>query len=219
MRKPKQLEFKKVDGWGGKRRGAGRPNQSGTVHHMKREDVDFKKPLHITLRLQDGLRNLRVPPILEQFKICAVKAKEHGLRVIHFSIQGNHLHLLVECRNNRELSRGMKSLGCRLGKAIRKYSGGRGPVFKGRFHLHVLKNPTEVKRGLAYVLLNQSKHEKFIPYDDRYSSAAHFYEWRMLLGREIGPILKNWRQRPKTLPDYLSPATSWLAREGWKRAA
>jgi len=219
MRKPKQLEFKKVKGWGGKRRNAGRPNKTGTVHHMKREEVNFKRPLHITLKLKSGLKNLRVPPLLEQFKISAEKAKQQGLRLIHFSIQTNHLHLLVECRDNETLSRGMKSLGCKLGKAIRKYCGGSGPVFKGRFHLQVIKNPTQARNSLAYVLLNEAKHKKFIPYKDAYSSAGHFHEWRRLLGRNTGPILQYGRQVKRSLPGHLSAPHSWLAREGWKRAA
>jgi len=218
MRKPEQLTFKKVNGWGGKRRGAGRPNESGTVNHMGREEVNFKKPLHLTLRLKDEVRiNLRSSEMLECFKECAEKAKTAGLRVIHFSVQSNHIHILAECRDNPTLSKGMKSLGCRLGKAIRQRCGGRGSVFKGRFHLHVLKTPREAKNGLGYVLLNQSKHQGLIPYNDRYSSAGYFYEWKKLLGRKVGPILSDWRKRDRPLPSYLSAPKSWLAREGWMK--
>ena len=156
--------------------------------------------------------------MLERFEGSLVKAKTIGLRVIHFSLQSNHIHMIVECRDNSTLAKGMKSLGCSLGKVIRRYCGGSGPVFKGRFHLHVLKSPREMKNGLAYVLLNQSKHEGLIPYRDRFSSARYFYEWKKLLGRRIGPLLSDRRRREKSLPSYLSSPRSWLARGGWMKA-
>jgi REP element-mobilizing transposase RayT len=218
MPKQKQIQFKKVGGWGGKRKGAGRPNLSGTVNHMSREKVDFKKPLHITLKLNGRIKKtLRGPMMLSRLKECLKKAKAIGLRVIHFSVQMNHIHILAECRDNEVLDRGMKSLGCSLGKAIRKSCGENGPVFNGRFHLHVLKSPREMKNGLGYVLLNHSKHDGLIPYSDRFSSAAYFNEWKELLGRNIGPLLMDRRRREAILPPYLSPPKSWLAREGWRK--
>ncbi len=216
MRKPKQLEFKKVKGWGGQRKGAGRKNQSSRVNHMERAKVNFKKPLMITMKLKDGLRGLRNKSMLEKFTECAAGVKPFGLHVLHFSIETNHLHILVEARDNESLANGMRSLGCRLGKAIRKMLGGRGGVFNGRYHLRLLATPTEVKRGLAYVLLNQAKHAKLIPHVDDYSSARHFKDWRALLARKIGPILGDWKG--VALPAYLSHPRSWLAQQGWRRA-
>ncbi len=214
----KQLEMKGVGGWGGKRKGSGRKNRTGTVNHMKRDQVGFKKPLHITLKLQDGLSNLRCDLMFENLKRCLKSAKSLGLRVIHFSLESNHLHLFVECRDNKTLSRAMKGLGASLGKAIRKFSGGVGSVFKGRFHLHVLKTPTEVRNGMAYVLLNRAKHWKSIAFVDPYSSGAYFTDWKKLLGSRVGPILSARRGITKALPDYLTEAKSWLAREGWRKA-
>lgn len=215
-REPKQLEFKKTGGWGGKRRGAGRPNRSGTPNHMARQKVDFKKPLHVTLKLKEGIHiTLRTSDMLVAFQQSAEKARKHQLHVIHFSLESNHLHLIVECANNKALADGMKSLAGSFGRAIRKCCGGRGAVFKGRFHLQVFKSPTQMKNGLAYVLLNQSKHEKLIPYNDRYSSAEYFGEWKKLLGREIGPLLPH-KPKFRKLPAYLSTPQSWLAREGWR---
>ncbi len=219
MTKHKQLKMKGVSGWGGKRKGSGRKSQSGMVNHMKREKIDFKKPLHMTLKLRDGLPSLRCDLMFGNLKRCLKKAKDRGLRVIHFSLESNHLHLLIECRDNKTLSLGMKSLGASLGKAIRKFAGGKGAVFKGRYHLHILKTPTEARNGMAYVLLNRAKHWKSIAFVDRYSSGAYFTDWRKLLGRDIGPILSARRGLRKAPPDYLSEAQSWLAREGWRKAS
>lgn len=216
MKKPKQLEFKKIRGWGGRRNGAGRKNLSGTVAHAAREKVDFRKPLHITIRLAEGLSGLRTKHMHEQFTVALLNAKAKGLRVLHYSIEGNHVHLLVECADNKALASGMNSFGTSFAKAVRKERGGKGKVFAGRYHLGVQKNPAQMKNTLAYVLLNQAKHENLIPYNDRFSSSQHFNEWKALLGRNIGPILEDWRPNKNPLPDHLSTPKSWLASKGWK---
>jgi hypothetical protein len=71
---------------------------------------------------------------------------------------------------------------------------------------------------MAYVLLNQSNHEKEAPKIDFYSSAMHFFEWKALVGRKWSTNFAAMYLKPKPLPDYLSPPNSWLAKEGWKRA-
>jgi hypothetical protein len=92
----KQLEFEKVGGWGGKRRGAGRPNASGLVSHGKRERVNFKKPLHITMRLENGVANLRTRKSMWDFRRAIEAAKRFGFHVIHYSILNNHIHMIVK---------------------------------------------------------------------------------------------------------------------------
>lgn len=210
-----QASFEGVGGWGGKRRRAGRKNQTGLVNHMKRESVDFKKPLHITMRLAVAKLNLRCGLVLVEFERCAKRARIFGLRVLHFSLQGDHLHLMVEAAVNSALAAGMRSLGASLGKALRKILGGRGAVFAGRYHLHVLKTPTEVRRALAYVLQNRAKHSRLIEHVDRYSSAPYFSKWVELYGSRLSPLLIGRRAAP--LPGFLSSPVSWLARSGWMR--
>lgn len=211
------MAFKGLTGWGGKRRGAGRKNRSGEVSHGRRDKVDFRKPLHLTLKLRDKRWNLRCGEISSAFKTSAKEAKKFGLKILHFSLLKDHLHILVEARDNSQLARGMRSFGARLGKAIRKIIGGRGPVFKGRYHLQVITNPTQMRNALAYVLQNFSKHVRLMKHVDAFSSAAYFGRWRKLFGRDTGPIL-NGLSRPPPLPDYLCEPNSWLAREGWLRA-
>ena len=40
------------------------------------------------------------------------------MRIIEFSVQGNHLHLIVEAENSDALSRGMQGLAIRIAKAL-----------------------------------------------------------------------------------------------------
>lgn len=211
----KQLEFKKVRGWGGKRRGAGRPNKTGHPGHLKREPVDFKKPLHITLRYKGGTHGLRTKQVLKQFTAAARQAANFGLHVVHFSILSNHIHFIAEAKDNTALSKGMKSLNARLGKFLVRARISKG--LTGRYHMHVLKTPTEMKRALKYVLLNFAKHSQLIEHIDRFSSGLAFKNWRELVGRSYNPLLEPRIRGPAE--DYNLPQPrSWLCRVGWMKA-
>ncbi|MGZ3722772.1 MAG: transposase, partial [Bdellovibrionales bacterium] len=145
--------------------------------------------------------------------------KVFGIYVIHFSLQSNHIHMIIEAKSGANLAAGMKSLSGRLGKAIRKVTGGVGAVFKGRFHMHILKSPTEMKRALEYVLLNTAKHWKFVDHVDDFSSGRAFKEWRKLLGRRFRGLIEDQLENSQLKHEELSPPRSWLCREGWMRAA
>jgi REP element-mobilizing transposase RayT len=218
----RQLEFKGTKGWGGRRRGAGRPNRSRTVNHMKRAKIDEKKPAHITLHLKEKLTTLRRKDLLKAFARSANGANAYGLHVLHFSLQRNHFHMIIEVKNNGALADGMRSLAGRFGKAVRAVEGRTGAVFAGRYHLHVLRTPREMKNALSYVLLNRARHTDLIDHLDPYSSARHFADWRALLGKRISGLLREELESAANCerPDLgLSPPGSWLASRGWIRAA
>jgi putative transposase len=228
-KKETQLKFQKTSGWGGKRKGTGRKNLSGTVNHMTRPEINLKTPLHINLKLIKGLPNLRKNALHAELKKSIKKSKEQGLYILHYSIQDDHIHLFAEAKSNSALAAGMRSLAGRFAKIIRQYaynasnSKRQGSVFKGRYYLHVLKTPREVKNALEYVLLNLSKHQKFIEYLDHFSSAPHFEEWKLLLGPRYKALVKfaaeTFRvQNGREAEDVLSLPQSWLARVGWQRA-
>ena len=218
MRK-QQLEFEKVNGWGGKRRSAGRPNTSQRLGHGPRPEVTASAPMHLTWKLKSGLGNLRSPKVMELFKISAAGARAHGLRIIHFSLQSDHIHMIAEADDKNSLAKGMRSFGCRFAKGLRRIRRGQGSVFADRYHVQVLQTPTQTRNALAYVLQNFAKHSKLINHIDEFSSAAYFKDWKKLFGKEnAGPILESLPKRTTKLPDYLCAARSWLAREGWMRA-
>lgn len=223
----KQATFSGVNGWGGRRRGAGRPNKSGRVSHERRETVDYKKPLHLTLKVSAKKWDLRCEDVSAAFKNGAAGAQKFGLRILHYSILRDHIHLIVEAKDNHSLAQGMRSFGSRLGIALRKIFGGSGPVFKGRYHLSVIKSPSQMKNSLAYVLQNFAKHSQLLKHVDQFSSAAYFNDWSALFGPTAGPILLDLNvsqrqlapERLAQIPNYLCQPKSWLAREGWLRAS
>src|SRR5262249_6704193 len=98
-----------------------------------------------------------------------------GFRLVHYSVQGNHLHLIVEADDKVALSRGMQGLGIRLACAVNKVQQRDGSVFSDRYHAHYLRSRIETARAISYVLRNWFRHagiEMTIRDVDQLSSAA-----------------------------------------------
>jgi REP element-mobilizing transposase RayT len=136
-------------------------------------------PLHVTLRMAPHVYNLRSR---RSFRVIAASLRvgcdRFDVRVIEFSVQGNHIHLLVEAPNRRALARAIQGLSIRVAKGLNRMMGRTGRVFDDRYHARVLRTPTEVRHAIHYVLENARKHaaqrgETYAPgYVDPYSSAG-----------------------------------------------
>jgi REP element-mobilizing transposase RayT len=128
-------------------------------------------------------------------------AERPGFRVVEFSVQSNHLHLICEGGSRQVLARGLQGLLIRIARGLNAHLGRRGPVFADRYHDHVLRTPAEVRRALFYVLDNARRRQGRRPGDpwvDPCSSAPAFRGVRDGCG--------------------LPPPRSWLLREGWRRS-
>jgi REP element-mobilizing transposase RayT len=100
-----------------------------------------------------------------------------GFRLVHFSVQGNHVHFIVEAPDQLALTRAMKGLEVRMARALNKVMQRKGAVFSDRYHAHLLRTPRAARHASNYVLTNWRIHAAregwFIPGgDDPYSSAA-----------------------------------------------
>ena len=147
--------------WGGRRRGAGRkPNGAKAgVSHLQRARFPGRHPVHVTLRTLQGVGYLRGYRRYQAIVAALREAKErHGLRVIHYSVQGNHLHFMVEANGAESLARGVQGLAVRLARALNRAASRRGKVFADRYHAHVLASRREVARALRYILENFRHH-------------------------------------------------------------
>ena len=127
-----------------------------------------------------------------------------SFRLLHFSVQADHVHLLVEADGHIPLQRGIQGLAIRVAKAINRMLGRRGKVWAGRYHARALPTPREVRHALVYVLQNFRKHLKRIRGLDPRSSALWFTGWRTSI------------VRPSGRPPVSAPMT-WLAAVGWRR--
>lgn len=210
----KQIEMK-LNGHGGRREGAGRKPSSKRppVHHVKRPKVPKRSPAHVTLRVRLDVPSLRSRRFIREFQARLRKGCERGdFRVCHYSIQRDHVHLVIETIGKEALGRGMKSVGIRLARTVNRVFGRVGPVLFGRYHLRVLRTPREVRNALAYVLLNARKHWR-----QRKGSAPPV----VLDVASSGAWFDGWKRPPPSAePTASSPVARpryWLLREGWRR--
>lgn len=109
----------------------------------------------MTLKIREGIPSLRTAQLVRELEVSfAASCERNDFRLIHYSIQGNHAHLIVEADNEGALGRGMKAIASRLARAVNRIFGRSGPVLADRYHLHVLRTPREVRNALSYALLN-----------------------------------------------------------------
>lgn len=166
---------------GGARKGAGRRPKNGKpgVPHAARPRLTGREPVHVTLRVRDHVWNLRSRRAFHFFEhaLAGVRHRAAEFRVVHFSVQGNHLHLIIESTHRAALSNGMNALAARLANGLNRLMGRTGRVFLDRFHSHVLRTPREVRNAMTYAVGNFASHarrrgEEPSTGADRYSSAA-----------------------------------------------
>jgi REP element-mobilizing transposase RayT len=104
------------------------------------------------LRVRKDVPSLRSRRLVEEVERSFRCARERGrFRLVHYSIQTNHVHMIVEAASSSDLGNGMKSLGSRLARAVNRIFRRAGPVLADRFHVHALWTPREVRNALAYV--------------------------------------------------------------------
>src|SRR5687767_8154248 len=210
-----ELEMKTPLGWGGKREGAGRKKSSGTtgVSNKGREPHSHRHPVHVTMRVLRSVGHLRAKKpfavIGEAIRLAADASET--FRIVHFSVQSNHLHLIVEADDARALGRGMQGLSIRIARGLNRLLHRKGQVFADRYHRHDLTTRRETRFGVAYVLQNFRKHsmqrgERCPPgWIDGCSSAPWFELWAR------APVTP----RPSE-PSPVAKPTTWMLRAGWQ---
>ena len=164
-------------GW--KRDGAGRKPKASrrAVPHARRSPHDPRCPAHVTLRACSGVPSLRDERLLPTLRTALRAASTARFRVLAFSVQADHLHLLVEADEPTGFVRGMQGLAIRVAKAVNHMLGRAGRVWGDRYHTRVLRTPREVRAAFVYVLNNFRKHVRAAFGLDPYSSARWFDGW------------------------------------------
>src|SRR5262249_46317755 len=132
------------------------------------------------------------------------RASSARFRVVHFSVQVNHVHLLAEGDGSVALARGVQGLAIRLAKLVNRRLARRGRVWADRYHARALRTPREVRNALVYVWLNGRKHGVSGRGVDACSSGPWFDGWRGTTRppRSRAPVLRG---------------QTWLLRVGWRR--
>lgn len=170
----------------------------------------------MTLKIREGIPSLRTAQLVRELEVSfAASCERNDFRLIHYSIQGNHAHLIVEADNEGALGRGMKAIASRLARAVNRIFGRSGPVLADRYHLHVLRTPREVRNALSYVLLNARRHaaaagrtlSRAFGFDPA-SSCRWFDGWSRTVDSDPSPFARAPVAAPR----------SWLLATGWKRS-
>jgi len=197
--------------------------KDGYLPHVARPAHHKDCPVHVSMR------RVAVGPSFRTQRVCAAirgqiaSAKRKGVRVIDYSVQDNHLHLMVEGSDSVDLSNQMRHLFSRIAMTVNALARRHGKLFRDRHHRHELKTPREVRNALVYILFNDRKHRgaataagstststSAVPALDPCSSVWWFHDWA------------PWDSPPRELlHDRMdaptSPPQTWLARYGWRR--
>jgi len=169
------LRPRKKPGWGGARAGAGRPRKDGLrpskpgVPHHLRPILAPRFPVHVTWAFRREVWNLRSRRLFTIVHAAMYWATKPDFRVVHYAVEGNHMHLLVEAADRTALARGMQGLGIRIARAANTLMRRHGPVVADRYHARILRNPTMVRYARNYLLTNAHKHYG-TPLPDPYAS-------------------------------------------------
>lgn len=212
---------------GGMRRGAGRKPKGPRARegHDARPVFKAYHPLHVVMRVVPevgSLRRRRMYRALREASICA--ALREWFRIVHISVQRDHVHMIVEADDQRALARGMQGFQISAARHINRELGGggrrrRGKVFADRYHLEVIRSPRQARHTISYVLSNWRKHREDQQglartwLVDPFSSGISFPDWA-----ELADKAWMWPIREGYDPLVVRRPQSWILRDGWKLA-
>src|SRR5450432_2788265 len=199
--------------WGGARKGAGRKPSGARAgeKHIERPSVEAHAPLHLTMRIAKGLPSLRAQRCIKVLREAFRGGRERfGFRLVQYAVQPDHLHLVVEARSKRALSSGAQGLCIRIARRLNRLVHRSGRVFSDRYHARPLRTPREVRRALAYVLLQERRHaakrRSGMTTSLDACSSAPLFDGFTRATRRAGP----W-------DETVTDARTWLLSTGWRR--
>jgi hypothetical protein len=183
--------------------------------HETRAKVDPRYPLQVTIRAAPGLPSLRSARVFGGLRRTIARASVDGFRVIHFSIQQDHGHFIVEGDEARRARGGMHGLAIRLALAVNRALGRKGTVVGDRYHVRPLTTPRQMRVSMVYVLLNFRKHLRAPAGIDPRSSGPHFSGWHRRARLDSADVASV---AVAAGPAATVAPTTWMATIGWQRA-
>ena len=206
-----------------------RPGPNPREPHEPREGVAEQFPCHVVLRVRRGIPPLRSWRVVREVEASFRRAcSRSGFRLVHYSIQDDHAHLIVEANDRERLACGMKSIAARFAFAVNRALGRSGRVLADRYHHEVLTSPRQVRNALAYVLLNARRHaaKRFAKLRKRGTSVPALQRGNVLDAASSARWFAGWRsdvELDRAPPHALGStpavgaAKTWLLNVGWRR--
>ena len=201
------LSFPEPKRRGGARRGAGRKPRAAHLRqtpHRARPMHRKAHPVHVTLRA--GLRILRTQRVARTLLSGLCDSNRDSFRIVQYSVQENHIHLIVEADDTKTLTSGVRGLMVRMARRVNRLLRRHGRFWSDRWHGRDLEGPRQVRNALVYVLQNHKKHADTAVLDPL-SSAASFDGFATAIPsgfRSVGP-------------PCVAAARTWLLKIGWRR--
>jgi hypothetical protein len=212
------LRFRKR---GGTRPGAGRKRarrNEGLLPHRARPEFVARVPVHATLRALPSVPRFRSERVMRIMRGEIRRVSKDGFRILHYSVQDNHVHLIAEGDDAACFARGMQRFASRIARWINMLAVRRGQLWRERYHRRDLATPRQFRNALVYVLQNHRKHAR---------PAERALRARLIDGCSSGVWLDEWssgalrarvrEERSRAGPRPTVAPKTWIARTGWKR--
>ena len=163
--------------------------------------------VHVCIKLKRGLPSLRQKDVHELFleKFRLIKER-FDCKLRQFSIQHDHIHLLIETKKTSNLSRYMQGLQIRFAKSLNRLWKRRGKVFADRFFARLCRNYRETRAAIRYILNNALRHGVLLPKvnePDPYSSGPWYFRWGQRAWSRFKDPQALWPiAHPRDTPQY-----------------
>ena len=164
------------------------------------------------MKVGKDVPSLRSAKLVSELERSWREVCERGrFRLVHYSVQHDHVHVIVEATSAWDLACGLESIAARFARGVNRVFRRTGRVLADRCHVHVLRTPREVRNAIAYVLLNARRH-----LGKRGRAVSSF---ACIDPASSGRWFLGWRTPATPAPDPPAVATprSWLLSVGWRR--
>jgi REP element-mobilizing transposase RayT len=214
---PTQLEFRFRSRGGARKGRKPRAERVGLLPHLTRERHRRYQPVHVTARAVRLAPSLRSESVFASLRAIFATSSEKGFRLLHFSVQGNHLHFIAEADDGVAFARGVQRLLSRAAMTVNALARRSGRLWRDRHHREPLTTPSQVRNALVYVLFNLRKHEveSGNPSDFALDGVDPCSSTRWLDGWSPH-ALPPPEMLASARPPIVAPPATWLARKGWK---
>lgn len=152
-------------------KGAGRKAvHDKSIRHIRRERILKPTSMHLTIKVRENKADIKSKSILKALHHAIIRARLKGIRVIHYTLEYNHVHLLVEAHCHTVMHRGMQAFGISFSKAINKIKQCGGTVYKHRHHIKKITSALQLKNVLTYIFHNGVHHKRSTTLLDPFNS-------------------------------------------------
>jgi putative transposase len=188
------------------------------MRHVARPAHLEEVPVHVTVRAVPAAPYLRSERVFAALRAIFARASEKGFALLQYSVQANHLHLIVEATDGVAFARGVQRLLSRIAMAVNAIARRSGRLWSDRHHRKPLLIPSQMRNAYVYVLFNHRRHtipgqpgwEVAFNTFDAFSSFAWFDGWAPE-SKPSATVLA------RAGPPQVSRPSTWLAATGWRR--